>query len=209
MLAPASCPTATVAAALEAAAAIVPLDGALVVIAGAGMLGLTAAAMATEAGAKVVVSDPLPERRDIALQFGALAIADPAAAPGSRSGLAHVLAKVGGRSSAPSIALELSGAESALRSLLSVVDVGGVLVLAGSVSPGSDLPVVPEVLVRHLLTIRGVHNYAPRHLEEAVRFLADAGTKYPFAQQVGAVFPLAEVDAALASGGFPRVAVRP
>ncbi|WP_314149553.1 alcohol dehydrogenase catalytic domain-containing protein, partial [uncultured Leifsonia sp.] len=63
ILAPASCSTATVAAALEAASAIVPLDGALVLIAGAGMLGLTAAAMATEAGARVVVTDPVPERR--------------------------------------------------------------------------------------------------------------------------------------------------
>ncbi len=209
VLAPASCPTATVAAALEAAAAIVPLDGALVVIAGAGMLGLTAAAMATEAGAKVVVIDPLRERRDAALLFGAVAVADPGAAPTARSGLPHALAKAGGRGSAPSIALELSGAESAVRSLLSAVDIGGVLVLAGSVSPGPELPVVPDVLVRHLLTIRGVHNYAPRHLEEAVRFLAHAGTKYPFAQQVGAVFPLAEVDAALASRCFSRVAVRP
>jgi putative phosphonate catabolism associated alcohol dehydrogenase len=209
VLAPASCPTATVAAALEAAAAIVPLDGALVVIAGAGMLGLTAAAMATQAGAKVVVSDPVAERRDTALLFGAVAVADPTAAPGSRSGLPHALTKAGGRASAPAIALEFSGTESAVRSLLAVVDVGGVLVLAGSVSPGPELPVVPDVLVRHLLTIRGVHNYAPRHLEEAVRFLADAGAAYPFAQLVGAVFPLAEVDAALASGGFPRVAVRP
>jgi putative phosphonate catabolism associated alcohol dehydrogenase len=209
VLAPASCSTATVAAALEAAAAITPLDGALLGIAGAGMLGLTATAMATEAGAKVVVIDPRPERRDAALLFGAVAVADPQAAPGARSGLAHALAKAGGRASAPSIALELSGAASAVRSLLSVVDIGGVLILAGSVVPGPELPVAPDLLARHLITIRGVHNYAPRHLEEAVRFLAEAGAKYPFAEQVGAVFPLAEVDAALACKGFPRVAVRP
>lgn len=209
VLAPASCATATVAAALEAAAAIVPLHGALVAITGAGMLGLTAAAMATEAGAKVVVSDPVPERRDAALLFGAVAVADAHAAPDARSGLPHALAKAGGRASAPAIALELSGAEPAVRSLLSAVDIGGVLVLAGSVSPGPELPVGPDLFVRHLLTIRGVHNYAPRHLEQAVRFLAAAGTKYPFAQQVGAVFPLAEVDAALACTGFPRVGVRP
>ncbi|CAM5410718.1 alcohol dehydrogenase OS=Leifsonia shinshuensis OX=150026 GN=HNR13_000729 PE=3 SV=1 [Leifsonia shinshuensis] len=209
VLAPASCSTATVAAALEAAAAIVPLDGALVLITGAGMLGLTAAAMATEAGAKVVVSDPDPERREAARLFGAAAVADPRAAPESRAGLAAALAKAGGRASAPTIALEFSGSPSALRSLLTAVDIGGVLVLAGSVSDGPELSVVPEQLVRRLLTIRGVHNYAPRHLEQAVRFLAEAGTKYPFAEQVGAVFPLAEVDAALAATGSPRVAVRP
>lgn len=209
VLAPASCSTATVVAALEAAAAIVALDGALVLITGAGMRGLTAAAMATEAGAKVVVSDPVPERREAARLFGAAAVADPRATPDSRAGLASALAKAGGRASAPTVALDFSGSQSAARSLLTVVDVGGVLVLSDSLPEGPDLTLAPEQLVRRLLTIRGVHGYAPRHLEQAVRFLAEAGGTYPFAEQVGAVFPLAEVDAALAATGFPRVAVRP
>ena len=209
VLAPASCSTATVAAALEAASEIVPLDGALVLIAGAGMLGLTAAAMATEAGARVVVSDPVPERRQAALAFGAAAIVDPRAPADSPSGLATALGKAGGRAAAPTVALELSGTAAAVRSLLATVDVGGVLVLVGSVFPGPDLAVSPEQLVRRLLTIRGVHNYAPRHLEQAVRFLADGGRRYPFAEQVGVVFPLEEVDAALAATGHPRVGVRP
>jgi putative phosphonate catabolism associated alcohol dehydrogenase len=212
VLAPASCSTATVAAALEAASEIVPLEGALVLIAGAGMLGLTAAAMATEAGARVVVSDPVAERRDAATAFGAVAVVDPRSAADSSTGLATALARAGGRAAAPTIALELSGAAATvatIRSLLAAVDVGGVLVLVGSVFPGPDLAVPPEQLVRRLLTIRGVHNYAPRHLEQAVGFLADGGRKYPFAEQVGAVFPLAEVDAALAAGVHPRVGVRP
>ncbi|WP_285115275.1 alcohol dehydrogenase catalytic domain-containing protein [Leifsonia sp. fls2-241-R2A-40a] len=209
VLAPASCATATVAAAVEAASVIVPLEGALVLIAGAGMLGLTATAMAVEAGARVVISDPVPERRDAALAFGASGVADPGAAAGSPTGLAAVLAKVGGRSPAPTIALELSGNPAAVRSLLGAVDVGGVLVLVGSVSPGPELGIVPEQLVRRLLTIRGVHNYAPRHLEQAVGFLAAAWQRYPFAEQVGETFPLADVDAALAATGHPRIGVRP
>ncbi|MGO4301430.1 alcohol dehydrogenase catalytic domain-containing protein [Leifsonia sp. RAF41] len=202
VLAPASCSTASVAAALEAASVIVPLDGALVLIAGAGMLGLTATAMATDAGSRVVVSDPLPDRREAALAFGAAAVADPTSLPA-------VLAKAGGRAGAPTIALELSGDPAAVRALLGAVDVGGVLVLVGSVATGPELGVAPEQLVRNLLTIRGVHNYAPRHLEQAVRFLADAWQRYPFAAQVGATFPLAEVDRALATRSHPRVAVRP
>jgi len=209
VLAPASCGTATVAAALEAAGEIVPLDGALVLIAGAGMLGLTAAAMAVEAGARVVVSDPLPERRDAVLAFGASGVADPYADAGSPSGLAAVLAKVGGRAPAPTIALELSGNPAAVRSLLGAIDVGGVLVLVGSVSPGPELSIVPEQLVRRLLTIRGVHNYAPRHLEQAVAFLVQNWRSYPFAEQVGETFPLEAVDRALAVTTHPRVGVRP
>lgn len=209
VLAPASCSTATVAATLEAAAAIVPLDGALLLVAGAGMLGLTAAAMATESGARVVVSDPLPARRETALAFGAVATADPRAAADSPTGLTTALTRAGGRGAAPTIALELSGAAAAARSLLTSLDVGGVLVLVGTVSPGPELALSPEQLVRRLLTIRGVHNYAPRHLEQAVAFLAGTWCRYPFAEQVGATFPLAEVDAALAATEYPRVGLRP
>jgi putative phosphonate catabolism associated alcohol dehydrogenase len=212
VLAPASCATATVVAALEAASAITPLEGALVVVAGAGMLGLTASAMATEAGARVVVSEPDPARRNAALTFGAVAVSDPRAASDSPLGLAAALVRGGGRGAAPTVALELSGATSAVRSLLGAVDVGGVLVLVGSVSPGPELSVDPEQLVRRLLTIRGVHNYAPRHLEQAVQFLAETWMRYPFGAQVGESFPLASVDAALAAaaiGAHPRVALIP
>ncbi|HEV7812678.1 MAG TPA: zinc-binding dehydrogenase [Leifsonia sp.] len=212
VLAPASCATATVVAALEAASAITPLEGALVVVAGAGMLGLTASAMATEAGARVVVSEPDPVRRNAALTFGAVAVSDPRAASDSPLGLAAALVRGGGRGAAPTVALELSGATSAVRSLLGAVDVGGVLVLVGSVSPGPEFSVDPEQLVRRLLTIRGVHNYAPRHLEQAVQFLAETWMRYPFGAQVGESFPLASVDAALAAaaiGAHPRVALIP
>jgi threonine dehydrogenase-like Zn-dependent dehydrogenase len=176
------------------------------------MLGLTAIAMGTEAGARVVVSDPDPARRDAALIFGAAAVCDPHVAADSALGLAAALARAGGRGAVPTIALELSGQTEAVRSLLAAIDVGGVLVLVGSMSSGLELVVDPEQLVRRLLTVRGVHNYAPRHLEAAVRFLADAWTRFPLAEQVGQTFPLADVDAALAAaatGAFPRVAVKP
>ena len=212
VLAPASCSTATVAAALEAAAAITPLDGALVLIAGAGMLGLTATAMATDAGAHVVVADADPERRELAKTFGAAAVADAGGAADSSAGLAAALAHAGGRGAAPTIGLELSADAAAVGSLLGAVDAGGVVVLVGSISPGPNVPFDPEQLARRLLTIRGVHNYAPRHLEQAVRFLTGAWERYPFAELVGPVFPLGEVDAALAVAldrSIGRVALRP
>jgi putative phosphonate catabolism associated alcohol dehydrogenase len=209
VLAPASCSTATVAAALEAATGIAPLEDALTVVAGAGMRGLTATAMAADAGARVVVIDPRADRRETALAFGAAAVVDPQAAPDAPTGLATALARAGGRAAAPTIALEFSGAAASVRSLLAAIDVGGVVVLAGSGSPGPDLTLAPEQFMRKLLTLRGVHAYAPRHLEHAVRFLAGAWQRYPFAEQVGATFTLAEVDAALAGSDHPRVAVRP
>lgn len=212
VLAPASCATATVAAAIEAAAEITSLEGAVVVIAGAGMQGLTATAMAADAGAHVVVTDPDADRRDTALRFGAQAVADPRNPPEGPNGLAGAIARAGGRGATCTIALELSGAPSAVRMLLGAIDVGGVLVLVRSLSHSQEFSVDPEQLVRRLLTIRGVHNYAPRHLEQGARFLAGAWNRYPFAEQVARILPLAEVDGALAlaaSGVGPRIAVSP
>ncbi|AGW42612.1 alcohol dehydrogenase [Leifsonia xyli subsp. cynodontis DSM 46306] len=155
---------------------------------------------------------PDPKRREAALAFGAVAVADPGVSAEGLGGSLAAFVKAGGRGAAPTIALEFTGAPFALRSLFGMLDVGGILVLVGSVGPAgpsAERPLLPEQLARRLLTVRGVHDYAPHHLEQAVRFLAGEGRGYPFEELVGAVFPLAEVDAALACSEYPRVAVRP
>jgi putative phosphonate catabolism associated alcohol dehydrogenase len=212
VLAPASCASATVAAVLEAAAASVPLAGEVVVVAGAGMLGLTAAAMAKDAGAKVVVIEPDPGRRALALAFGADAVADPRVTGRNPTGILAAIARAGGRTATTRVALELSGAPNSVRTLLGLVDVGGVVVLAGTVAPGPQVSFDPEQFVRRMITVRGVHNYAPRHLERAVEFLISAWERYPFAEQVGEILPLDRVDDALALaaiGSVPRVGLKP
>ena len=213
VLAPASCAPATVVAARAAASALVPVPGATVLVTGAGLLGVTACAMATDAGATVVVSDPDAARRALARRFGAAAAADPAAPAGSPTALDTLLAALQRDGAAePTIALELSGATSAVQCAIDTVDVGGVVVLVGSVSPGEPVPLRPEALVRRLLTVRGVHNYAPADLEQAVRYLADAWRRYPFEALVGGAVPFERADDALvlaASGAHARVGITP
>lgn len=214
VLAPASCETATAIAVLDAVAAMVALADCVVAIAGAGMLGLTAAALAAEQGARVVVLEPDPVRRRGALAFGASAVLDPAGGPGAVRKLVASTGRSGGRPPIATAFLELSGSPDAARLLLGAVDPGSLLVLAGSTYPVPELALSPERLVHESLTIRGVHEYSPEQLERAVRFLDQVWTRYPFADQVGEVFPLAAVDRALEaaaraarSGGAPRVAV--
>ncbi|SEN52998.1 alcohol dehydrogenase catalytic domain-containing protein [Cryobacterium luteum] len=213
VLAPASCATATVVAALGAASALVPLAGATVLVTGAGMLGLTACAMATDAGALVVVSDPDAARRQLALAFGAAAVADPGAPTESPTGVASVLtALLQAGAAEPTVALELSGARSAVQCVLDLIGVGGVVVLVGSVSPGEAVPLDPESIVRRLVTVRGVHNYTPDDLAQAVTYLSGAWHRHPFSALVGAIFDLSQADAALlkaATACHPRVGLSP
>jgi putative phosphonate catabolism associated alcohol dehydrogenase len=213
VVAPASCATSLAAAAVEAAAERVSLTGSTVVVLGAGTRGLTAAAMATDAGARVVVSDPDSLRRSAALNFGAVAVADSRAGFRSATGVGGVLA-----AHAPSgvpeplVVLDFSDTPSGLPTALDLVGIGGVIVLAGTATATDGIRMEPETITRRHLTIRGVHRYASRHLVDAVHFLEHGWYRYPFAQLVGEAFALEQVDDALAlaaTAKHQRVALDP
>lgn len=205
VLAPLSCGTATAAAALSRVEDVVELAGATVLVTGAGLVGLTVAAMAAHAGARVIVSDPSPERRRRARRFGAAVVVDPVAgadALATAAAGAGILAVV-----------EASGARSAVRDALEVVDVGGVVVLVGSVFAVDPVPLDPERIVRGLVTVTGVHNYTPDDLSAGVAFIRSAAARaYPFAELVSAPLPLERLDDALAlaaTGAHVRVGIAP
>ena len=188
VLAPASCGIATAWAALAAAECTVRFDGATVLITGGGLIGLAAAAMASERGAHVVVSDPEPGRRALAAQFGADAVIDPVmgepAAADPRYGAVDVV-------------IEASGAPRALVTGIESAGVGAAVVLVGSVFPSDPVALSPERVVRRQLSISGVHNYTPADLVGAVDFLARAWQRFSFESLVGECFALGELDAAL------------
>jgi threonine dehydrogenase-like Zn-dependent dehydrogenase len=66
------------------------------------------------------------------------------------------------------------------------------------VTPVGSIGVDPENVVRRLLTIRGVHNYHPRDLATALKFLAGPGRDFPWQSLVVAEYPLEEAERAFA-----------
>ncbi|WP_168429306.1 zinc-binding dehydrogenase, partial [Microbacterium sp. K24] len=130
------------------------------------------AAIAAEHGATVEVLDPNPARRAMAERFGATSLAGE-----------------------PDVVIEASG--HAVVDALDGVAVGGTVVLVGSVFPTDPVPFDAESIVRRLVTVAGIHNYTGAELAEAVAFLAGRGRAYPFADAVGAVRPLLDIDDAL------------
>ncbi len=205
VLCPVSCATATMAAGFRAAGSVA---GQCVLLQGAGMLGLTATAMARAFGAAhVIVTDLDPVRLALAERFGATrtALASEAEAVAEA-----VHQATDGRGA--DIALELSGAPSALDSGVELLRIGGVAVWLGAVFPAGPMGVAAERIVRKCLTIHGVHNYAPRDLIAAMDFLRREWRESPFGELVAATFALSEVErafAAAAQGGVLRVAVVP
>ena len=203
---PANCATATVAAALRVGA-ICPGDS--VLIQGAGMLGLTATAMASSRGAQqVIVCDVDGTRLQRATSFGAthnLLV-------GEDEGplIKAVQELTAGRG--VDLAVELSGATNAVQTGLKLLRIGGRYVLIGSTFPTPPVSVDPEAVVRRCLTIVGNHNYKPEDLANAVVFLSQHGHNFPFAEIVHDEFVLQQSEDAFQqaiSGQSLRVAVRP
>ncbi len=198
---PANCATATVAAALDAAG---QLAGRSMLVMGCGMLGLTATAWARALGAaSVIACDVEPRRLALAETFGATVACPPAS-------LSRIV-KDATSSHGVDIALELTGEPTALESLFPLARLGGSLILVGAVFPTRSIAIAPEQIVRRCLTVRGIHNYAPRHLQAALEFLA-AHPSIPFPALVGDWQPLAALEQVLSTSPSPstlRIGIRP
>jgi alcohol dehydrogenase len=201
-ISPSGCATATIAAALEP---IDTLKDRTICITGAGLLGLTASAMACSRGASaVIVCDLHEERRARAKVFGATHCVTPDELPA-------VLKEVTGGHGAD-VGLEVSGAPAAFHTLWPQLRLGGSLILVGAVFPSEPISLAMEQIVRRNLTIRGIHNYGPRHLSQAVEFLQEIQQVYPFDSIVSQWFSLQNVAAALSEAMNPaniRVGVKP
>ncbi len=183
---PANCATATVSAALRLISETHPLDGCSVLILGAGMLGLTAAAQLCDAGAsQILISDFDTNRLELARSFGANHCIDS----GNAEAMASTIdSATQGRG--VDIALDFAGAIAAIETALKSVRVGGNVLLAGSVLPMKKLGLSPEKIVRQMLTIRGLHNYGVSDLDRALKFLERTHTRFPFHELVSMSFPL-------------------
>ncbi len=184
--APAACATATVMAVAERAGEV---SGHRVLVGGAGMLGTTAAAVCADRGADVLIADRDRARVEQATGFGAR--------PDDGENV--------------DVVLDFTGSSDFIRRGLTRLDVAGTLVLAGSVTPGPVLDIDPEQVVRRWWTITGVHNYEPRHLKQAVDFLARTVDRHPWSELVTPPIPLEHIERALqpAPGAALRVAVSP
>lgn len=180
-----------------------------VLVQGAGMLGLNLIALCKEAGAaKVLVADVAEERLALAARFGADACIDTRGLSSAEFGAA-VRGHVGPHG--VDAAFEVCGHPAVVPLAVASLRIGGRYLIAGLVSAGSLFEIDGNQIARNCLTIKGIHNYRPEHLAQALTFLERHSAKYPYADLVGAVFPLREINEAVraaASGKYVRVAVK-
>ena len=204
---PANCALSTV---INAAEAIGLHDGEIILIQGAGLLGINLAALAVDAGAeKIFMTDVNPRRLELAEEFGAdhcINVGDLA----DEDFLSIIRDNTGGHG--VDVAFEVCGAVAAFGMAIQALRIGGRYLMAGMVSPGSNFDMDGNQLTRKCLTIKGVHNYRPEHLGRAIRFLEEHTGQLPYDRLVGHKFALTEINDAVktaASGQYIRVAISP
>jgi putative phosphonate catabolism associated alcohol dehydrogenase len=207
LAAPAACATATVAAAI---ARVGEVAGKTVLVMGAGMLGLMACAVLDAMGAgTVLAADAAVDRARAASRFGARQTLD------ARVPLEEFADAVREHteSRGADIVLELAGVNAAVARALRSTRIGGTCILVGSVFPQQPLPVLAEEIVRRMITVSGVYNYAPADLKQALAFLSGDAHRYPLLDLVGGSFSLHETQNAFELAGSPdapyRVTVLP
>jgi len=127
-----------------------PVLGEDVLVSGAGPIGLMATAVARHAGARhVVVCDPNPFRRDLAVQMGANRVIDPAV-----ESLTDCFAELG-MVEGYDVALEMSGSPIALRNAIAAMAHGGGIAILGI--PTQEISLDVNAIVFKMLTLRGIY----------------------------------------------------
>ncbi|MFZ4536124.1 zinc-binding dehydrogenase [Propionivibrio sp.] len=197
---PINCGVATMIAATEAANIRM---GQTVVIQGLGLLGLYGAAIAKARGARAVIGlDTVPERRERASQFGVYLALDPATT--DKANLLRQIREVC-RPEGADVVIEVCGVPEVIPLGIEMLRVGGTYVLAGVVNPDALVTIDANLLLRKLLTLRGVHNYHPRNLIEALDFVVANRRRFPFHDLVDGKYPLDRVNEAMADAAARRV----
>ncbi len=195
VVAPANCALATMVHATES----LPTPCRVAVVQGAGMLGIYGCALLQAAGVeRVVLVDTNQDRLRLAPLFGA----EPAP-----NGAEEILG-----SGTVDAVFETAGTSAVVAEGMRLLRPGGCYTFVGMVHPSTKIDITGETIVRRCLTIRGVYNYAPCHLERAVLFLEQNRDAHAWTTLISKAFPLADLDAAFAAARtqqWQRVAIRP
>lgn len=180
--------------------------GESLVIQGAGGVGLYAAAIARDRGARVFVVDGVAERLALARSFGAHEVIDMTEHTTAADRVARVQELTG--SDGADVVLEVTGVAAAFPESIELAGVGGRIASVGNINvgPENEVRVAPGLLTRKNLTVRGYLRYDPWYLYRALEFLERVHGDYPFEKLTDRDYGLDEITAAIERGAARQVA---
>lgn len=178
--------------------------GQTLLIQGVGGLGLYAAAIARERGATVIAVDGVADRLELAGRFGADHAIDLTEVRTVAERVAAVRDLTGGAGA--DVVLEVAGVPAAFAEAIELVRNGGSIATVGNLNAEAEVPVIPGLITRKGITIRGVLRYDPWYLHRAIQFLVRRQGRHPFDELTDRSYPLDEVPDALRAGEKHQVA---
>ena len=169
-----------------------------VVVQGAGPVGLSAVAVARNAGAKHVIVVGGPKRRlELARRFGADHTVDIDEVKEPSARIDAVRRHTGGYGA--DVVLECVGSPAAVTEGMEMCRDGGKYLVLGHYCDAGPTSFNPHVITRKQLQVFGSWSSEPRHMKAALNFLATTGEQFPFASLVTHRYGLATANDALAA----------
>jgi D-arabinose 1-dehydrogenase-like Zn-dependent alcohol dehydrogenase len=182
-----------------------------VVVQGAGGLGVYATAVAREMGAgRVIVVDAIPERIDLARQFGADEIVDLRELTDPDQRVRRVLELTDGWGA--DVVAELVGHPRVVPEGLRMLGRTGRYLEIGNINPGLSFELDPSTLVAGNRTVLGMIYYEAQHLRQALELMRRTRDRYPWDHVVSHTFPLERINEAFSEadqGHVTRAAIVP
>lgn len=169
-----------------------------VVVSGGGTIGLVSAAAAIGMGARVIVVDPIAQRRDVALQLGADAVVDPSAG----GAVDRVMELTSGHGA--DLVIEASGHDASLANTFEFARENGRVAMVG-ISIGRKVPVNLGLIQMKNLAVRGCIG-SPGVWPAAIRFLERTGLDLSPIQTHE--FALSDAIEAFKLGGDPTACIK-
>jgi threonine dehydrogenase-like Zn-dependent dehydrogenase len=170
--------------------------GDVVVIQGAGPVGLAALAVAREAGAARVIVIGGPEHRlELARNFGADVLIDLARTPDATERQQQAIEATGGYGA--DVVIECAGHPEAVNEGIEMCRDGGKYLVLGQYANAGNISFNPHTITRKQLEVRGSWGFEPRHWDIALSLLDRTDWKRLFAAEITHRFPLRDANAAL------------
>lgn len=170
--------------------------GDIVAIQGLGLLGLYGCAMAKARGARMVIGlDSVDDRLELAKKFGAdVVINISGRSEDDVAGAVRELAPPDG----VDVVIEVCGVPDVVTAGLKMLRVGGRYTLGGIVTPDANVMIDANIFVKKWITLKGIHNYHPKHLIQALDFVVANRERFPFREIVDSTFKLEDLNEAFA-----------
>lgn len=177
--------------------------GEVVVVQGAGALGLYACAVAKARGASTVIAiDGVPERLELALAFGADQVIDLAESTTPKERIKAVRTLTDGQGA--DVVVEVVGHPSAIDEGLQMLGQFGRYVEIGNINFGKTFEFDPSRFVFGNKTMVGVSLYEPAVLSRALTFLAQHQDHLPLSRLAAACYSLEDINEAFTAAEGKR-----